>query len=138
FLVMPSGALGGWLRLPALLLVVIYAWVWLWFRPSAFVIHPNIIEVLWPLRRRQLPRRTITEVRLIDREGLREKTGWARCVGAGGLGVCFGWLWTEKLGVVQMYVSRTDGLVWIERQGERAWLITPEHPTAFVRSLGGR
>jgi len=36
-----------------------------------------------------------------------------------------------------MYVSRTDGFVWIERAGERSWLITPERPKAFVRAMGG-
>jgi hypothetical protein len=34
-----------------------------------------------------------------------------------------------------MYVSRTDGLVWIERAGGRPWLVTPEEPEAFVRAL---
>jgi hypothetical protein len=34
-----------------------------------------------------------------------------------------------------MYVSRTDGYVWIERSGKRPWLITPEQPEAFVRAL---
>jgi len=47
----------------------------------------------------------------------------------------FGWLWTRKRGVVQIYVSRDDGLVGIERVGGRPWLITPEHPEAFVRAL---
>jgi len=36
---------------------------------------------------------------------------------------------------VQIYVSRADGLVGIERVGGRPWLITPEHPEAFVRAL---
>ena len=56
-----------------------------------------------------------------------------RC--AGGLGGGFGWLWTQKRGVVRMYISRTDGLVWIERRSERPWLVTPEKPEAFVRAL---
>jgi hypothetical protein len=34
-----------------------------------------------------------------------------------------------------MYISRTDGFVWIERVDQRPWLITPEHPEAFVRTL---
>jgi hypothetical protein len=58
-------------------------------------------------------------------------------VGAGGLWGGFGWLWTQRRGIVQMYVSRTDDFVWIERPGERSWLITPERPKAFVRAMGG-
>jgi hypothetical protein len=34
-----------------------------------------------------------------------------------------------------MYVSRTDGLVWIERGSDRPWLLTPDEPIAFVRAL---
>jgi hypothetical protein len=34
-----------------------------------------------------------------------------------------------------MHISRTDGLVWIERRSDRPWLITPERPDTFVRAL---
>lgn len=37
------------------------------------------------------------------------------------------WVW---LG----YISRTDGLVWIEQVSGRPWLITPERPEEFVRA----
>jgi hypothetical protein len=47
----------------------------------------------------------------------------------------FGWLWTQRRGIVQMYISRTDGLVWIERISDRPWLITPDEPENFVRAL---
>lgn len=60
---------------------------------------------------------------------------WSIRIGAGGLWGAFGWLWTTKRGIVQMYVSRTDRFVWIERAGERPWLITPENPEEFVRTL---
>ena len=128
----------GWLTLPALLLLGIYAWVWFWFRPTLFVVHPGVLEVIWPLRRVQLRREEISEVKLIDKEEFQRTTGWARRVGAGGLWGGFGWLWTERRGIVQMYVSRTDGFVWIERGNERPWLITPEHATTFVRVLSRR
>ena len=129
---------GSWLALPALLLLGIYAWVWLWFRPTLFEVHPDVLEVIWPLRRRQLRREEISEVKHVDKDELRRRTGWGMRVGAGGLWGGFGWLLTEKRGVVQMYVSRTDDFVWIERGGERPWLITPEHPATFVRVLSAR
>ncbi len=123
------------LSLPALLLVVIYAWVWLRFRPSAFVVHPNAIEVVWPLKRRRIPRDEISAVRAIDAEELTREIGWGTRVGAGGLWGGFGWLWTRRRGIVQMYISRTDGYVWIERRNARPWLVTPEQPEAFVQAL---
>jgi hypothetical protein len=119
----------------ALFVVAIYAWVWLRFRPTLFVVRPDVLEVVWPLKRRQIPREDISDVRLIDRRELKREAGWCMRVGAGGLWGGFGWLWTRRRGILQMYISRTDSFVWIERVNGRPWLITPEQPEAFVRAL---
>lgn len=126
---------GAPLLIPGLLLVVLYAWVWLRFRPTRFVIDPSEIEVIWPLKRRRIARAGISDVRVTSKEALRQEIGWGMRVGAGGLWGGFGWLWTKRRGIIQMYVSRTDGFVWIERVSDRPWLITPERPEAFVRAL---
>jgi len=123
------------LPLPAGLVAAIYAWVWLRFRPTRFIVRPGVLEVVWPLKRRQLRRDGISGVRLVDRRELKNEAGWCLRVGAGGLWGGFGWLWTQRRGIVQMYISRTNGFVWIERAGDRPWLITPEQPEAFVRAL---
>jgi hypothetical protein len=123
------------LAIPALFFVAIYAWIWLRFRPTRFVVRPGVLEVIWPLKRRDIPRGEISDVRLIDGRELRKEIGWGMRVGAGGMWGGFGWLWTRKRGIVQMYVSRTDRFVWIERAGERPWLITPERPEEFVHAL---
>jgi hypothetical protein len=132
-----AGALVGGRVLigPALFIIAIYVWVWFWLRPSRFVVHQDGLEVIWPLRRREVPRAEISTVRLVDAHMLRRDVGWGMRVGAGGLWGGFGWLWTSRRGIVEMYISRTDGLVWIERTGGRPWLITPEQPAAFVRAL---
>lgn len=129
FGVLPLVAVGAFL-------VAIYAWVWLGFRPTRFVVNPDAIDVIWPLKRRTIARSSIAEAWVIDRNELRRMVGWGARVGAGGLWGGFGWLWTQNRGIVQMYVSRTDRFVWLERGSERAWLITPEEPEAFVRALG--
>jgi len=125
----------GLFAIPALLIVGTYSWVWLRFRPTVFVVRPGVLEVVWPLKRREIRSNDISDVRLIDRRELRDNVGWCMRVGAGGLWGGFGWLWTQRRGVVQIYVSRTDRFVWIERVGDRPWLITPERPEAFVRAL---
>jgi hypothetical protein len=125
------------LAAPTVLVVLAYAWIWTRFRPTAFVVHPDALEVVWPLKRRRIARAEISAVRLLDRRELRELVGWGTRVGAGGLWGGFGWLWTTRRGIVQMYVSRLDRFVWIERGGARPWLITPDEPAAFARSLGG-
>jgi hypothetical protein len=120
---------------PCFIVIALYMWIWLRFRPTRFVVHKESLEVIWPLKRREIPRHSICSVRLFDREELKREIGWGLRAGAGGLGGGFGWLWTKRRGLVQMYVSRTDGFVWIEHLNERPWLITPEQPEAFVRAL---
>jgi hypothetical protein len=122
------------LAYPALMMIAIYCWVWLRFRPTHFRVRPEGVEVVWPLKRRLIPRRDISSVQLIDLRGLKREIGWGVRVGAGGLWGGFGWLWTTRCGVVQMYISRADGMVWIERAGDRPWLITPEQPELFVQA----
>ena len=120
---------------PAVLVVTMYVWVWLRFRPTMFVVRQDMLEVIWPLKRRQIERENMAGVRTIDNKELRREIGWGVRVGAGGLWSGFGWLWTQQRGIVQMYVSRTSDFVWIEFANGRPWLITPEHPEAFVRAL---
>src|SRR5215472_15435544 len=61
----------------ALFAILIYVWVWTRFRPTAFIVHPHALEVVWPLKRRELERAGIVGVRLITRQELRQETGWA-------------------------------------------------------------
>ena len=120
---------------PGLVLIAIYVWIWMRFRPTRFVVGPDAIDVHWPLKHRRIARSSIQGVRRVDNAELRELAGAGMRVGAGGLWGGFGWLWTTHRGIAQMYVSRTDGYVWIERGAERAWLITPDDPDAFIQAL---
>jgi hypothetical protein len=95
-----SGALA--LVGPLLLVCLIYPWIWLRFRPTAFVVTPTDLEIVRPLKRRRIARRGIRDVRLIDAPTFRGEAGWAVRVGAGGLWGGFGWLWTRRRGIVQM------------------------------------
>jgi hypothetical protein len=123
------------LFIPLAFVSLIYAWIWLLFRPGFFLIAPDALEVVWPLKRRRIPRAGIRAARLIDTAELKRELGRCVRVGAGGVWGGFGWLWTQHRGIVQMYISRTTGLVWIERGNERPWLITPERPAEFIRKL---
>jgi hypothetical protein len=120
---------------PTILLVAIYSWVWLRFRPTQFVVHQDVLEVIWPLKRRQISRDSISDVRIVNGRDLKQQVGWGMRVGAGGLWGGFGWLWTQRRGIVQMYISRINDLVWIDRTAGRPWLISPERPQEFVQAL---
>jgi hypothetical protein len=138
FVALAAGAVLRWriLFVPAAFLALIYLWVWLRFRPLRFVVHPHEIEVIWPLKRRRIPRSQLRDVRRIDAADLRSLLGWFARIGVGGLWGAFGWLWTQKRGIVQTYISRTSDFVWLERgPTQRPWLITPERPDEFVAAL---
>lgn len=81
-------ALGGaWIHvLPCFIVLPLYGWIWLRFRPSSFVVTDQSLNVIWPLKRQEIPRETISTVRLLDREELKQEIGWSLRVGAGGLG----------------------------------------------------
>ena len=123
------------LALPGIFLVILYVWVWVRFRPSRFVVAREGLRVVWPLKHTSIPRSEITEVRLLDAPALRQEIGWGVRIGVGGLWGGFGWLWTKRRGIVQMYISRTDRFVWIELVSGKPWLITPEQPEVLVRAL---
>ncbi len=122
------------LAIPGALVAALYAWAWLRMRPTRFVVSADAVEVAWPLRRRRIPRAEITAVRRLDAAEVKQEIGFAMRVGVGGLWGGFGWLWSSQRGVIQMYVSRTDGFVWIETR-DRPWLLTPAEPDRFVRAL---
>jgi hypothetical protein len=122
------------LAAPGLLVIGIYAWIWLWFRPTRFEVSSAGVDVVWRLRRERIPREAIVATRPIDRAALRQEAGWGMRVGAGGVWGAFGWLWTTKRGIVRMYISRLDGLVWMETT-DRPWLVTPAQPDLFRVAL---
>jgi hypothetical protein len=123
------------LALPTAFMVGLYTWVWLRYRPSRFAVHPDRLEVIWPLKRLAITRSEISAVRIVDAAELRHEIGWGMRVGVGGLWGAFGSLWTQRRGRVRMYVSRTDRFVWIELASGQPWLVTPERPDAFLRAL---
>ncbi|MBI3924532.1 MAG: hypothetical protein HY319_03245 [Armatimonadetes bacterium] len=116
-------------------MLVLYAAVYLAWRPSRFEISPAELCIRFPIRRRTVPRGSIRTAEPIDSKQFRERFGRAVRVGVGGLWGGFGWLWTSK-GWVEFYVSRTDAFVLLEREGMIPLLITPERPEEFARELG--
>lgn len=125
---------------PSFLLVAglvppIYALVWLVYRPGSFVITNGTLEAVFPVRRLVIERHSVLSARVVDRGEIKQLLGAAVRIGAGGLWGGFGLLWTKHRGLVQMYISRSDELVWIERGAERCWLISPSDPHRFVSAL---
>ncbi len=118
----------------ALALFFLYGAVWLWWRPARFEISLDKLDVVFPARRRSIPRTDIIRVRVMSKQEFRLEFGNSMRIGVGGLWGGFGWLWTRR-GLVDFYVSRSDGLVLIERRASRPLLITPEKPEMMVQAL---
>ena len=67
----------------------------------------------------------------------RRELGWViRLWGAGGFLGGFGLFRCKRLGNLDVYASRFDGLVLIRRRNRRPLLITPERPEALVELVG--
>ena len=68
---------------------------------------------------------------------LKGKLGFAIRIGVGGLWGAFGWVWTSRLGMVEIYISRHDHFLWIDRHEGKPLLITAEREDELARALEG-
>jgi PH (Pleckstrin Homology) domain-containing protein len=115
-------------------MVAIYAFVWLWMRPKEIVVSPDGLELVWPVRRRTIPASAIVRARILDRAQLREELGRMMRIGAGGLWGGFGLARTSR-GTLELWVSRVDWMVYVECEGRRGLLLTPDEPERFVAEV---
>ncbi len=118
------------------LLVLLYGVVRLWARPGRFEVGADGLVIVWPARRRWIPRGDIAGARVLAPGQFRREFGLGARIGVGGLWGGFGWVWTSRRGLLDLYISRTDGCVLVERRSGRPLLLTPEQPDEFVRTLG--
>lgn len=122
----------GWI--PALLVALIYLFVWLYMRPTRFEISRSSLDIVWPLRRDSTPLADIDYVELLSGDEFRERYGFGVRIGAGGLWGGFG-LFKTRSQTFRFYVSRLDRKVLIWRHSDIPLLITPAEPERFIRSL---
>jgi hypothetical protein len=132
--ILGRGPARGILLAATILVLVLYASVWLLWRPTAFDVGGAGLRIRWPLRSREIPAREIAEVAVLSRDEFRREFGWAVRIGAGGLWGGFGWLYTSK-GLLGLYVSRTDCLVLVRLRAGRPLVVTPEGDARFVAAL---
>jgi hypothetical protein len=123
------------LFLTFLVLLALYGAVWLWCRPSHFIVSPNYLEVVFPRWRRRIPMSDVAAIRLLDKETFRREFGCAMRIGVGGLWGGFGWLWTSRGGFLEFYISRLDGFVFIKRLTGNNLLITPSNSEQFMSTV---
>lgn len=136
FLVLYFMHADAWPLLPtAGFLALVYASVWFFGRPSQFEVDPTALTIRWPVRSRRIARGEIRGASIVTGRDLRGKLGFTVRIGAGGLFGVFGWLWTPRRGLVDIYTSRADRMVAVERTNGRLMLLSPGDPEAFVSAL---
>lgn len=118
-----------------LILIALYSAVWLWCRPSRFMILNNYIEIVFPAWRRSIPIQDISGIRIISQNSFQQEFGWAMRIGVGGLWGGFGWLWTSRGGFLEFYISQLDEFVIISRLKGNSLLITPVNPNHFIETV---
>jgi hypothetical protein len=115
-------------------MLLLYASIWFYSRPSAFIVGSEALEIVWPLRRQRFTLSDVEGVERVTLAGVRAEFGRGMRVGAGGLWGAFG-RYVTPTATVRMYISRLDELVLIRLGGAPPWLVSPEHPGAFVQAL---
>ena len=115
--------------------VLLFVAVWLYSRPTEFLLSPTSLDIVFPIRTLRRTRDASFGARRVTAKELRKDFGFCLRIGVGGLWGTFGWLWTSRAGLVDVFVSRTDGLVLVTSREARPLLITPADPDAFVRAV---
>jgi hypothetical protein len=118
----------------ALLIVALLVGIAVYARPSRFVLSPEGLRVVWPVRERMIPLRDLAGVEVLDRSQFRARFGLGVRIGAGGFLGGFGWLKTGPQ-TFDFYVSRVDRYALVQVRGGNPLLITPERLDEFVREL---
>jgi hypothetical protein len=134
------GGIGIWrqsqvLIMVAIWLVTVFVLVWLGCRPAWLDLNSTSLNLMFPLWQRTLPLQSFRQAHLLDSLEVNAELGWTMRMGVGGLWGTFGWLWTQKRGWVEVYLTSLEEFVLVERQQGLPLLITPEHPPHFVQHL---
>lgn len=124
----------GLMWVPAIFIGLVYLFVWVYMRPTAFELTPTSLDIVWPVRRQSTPMSAIESVESLSGTEFRKRYGFGYRIGAGGLWGGFG-LFKTKTVTFQFYISQMDNYLLIERSNDRPLLITPENPDLFAAAL---
>lgn len=116
-------------------LALLWLAVWTFFRPSGFTVGREGLTIEFPGRRLHVPKADLATASLMNLAELYPRYGVAARVGVGGLWGGFGWLWSAQRGWVDLYVTRTDRWVLVERKNGKDLLLNPDDAEAFVAAV---
>jgi hypothetical protein len=114
----------------AILLVIIYVITYL-YHPKNYFVGKDELVITRAAGKIVIPKKTIQEVSVIDRDLL---SGSMRTFGVGGLFGNFGKFTNSTFGVMTWYVRRMDQLILITTDSERI-LVSPDDMDGFIAAL---
>lgn len=115
-----------WVVVAATSLVVLVTYG---FSPRGFSLSPDGLRIHRPFGATILP---FDKIRSSRRAQPSELCG-LRTFGSGGMFGFFGWFWSRKLGHYRVYVTHRQDMLLVE--AERPYLLSPDRPDDFLRSL---
>ncbi|MEZ5500516.1 MAG: PH domain-containing protein [Steroidobacteraceae bacterium] len=116
------------------IVAVIFAAVWLWYRPGGFEVRDGCLVIRWPLRQRRIALETVVSATPVTKEELHARYGRGIRIGAGGLWGVFG-LYRTPRQLFDIYVTNTYRLLVIERVDDRPLIISPADPHEMAQLL---
>ncbi len=119
----------------AIFFILLMTWVWLWMRPTHYMLDSKALTIVWPLRKYVMLKSSISGVRILDKKQIKEELGLAIRIGVGGLFGGFGLLWTRKRGLIRFYITRLDDFIMIDRLADRSLLISVDDPQRMLKEL---
>ncbi|NBC18377.1 MAG: hypothetical protein GVY18_13790 [Bacteroidetes bacterium] len=132
-----SGTVGLLLWIAAIVssvgLVIGLTLIRLYARPTHFELRPEGLRIVWPARSRKLPSNAFYEIRRCTETELGRLK---RCFGISPVFGAFGWFRSEYMGSMDVYITRSGGLVYLRMSNRHPLLLTPEEPEEFLRALG--
>jgi hypothetical protein len=123
------------LSLTGMALALLWLVIWVYSRPTRFELGADELKIVWPVRRRSIPLSDIVMAESIPVPEFKKRYGHAMRIGVGGMWGVFGWLWSRRSGFMDVYASRIDEWVVIERRSGRLLLISPDRASEFLAAL---
>ena len=114
---------------PAAVFLLVVLLITYGLSPRGFSLGPEGLRIHRPFGAHVLP---LGKVRNARRAQPGELCG-LRTFGSGGMFGFFGWFWSRKLGHYRAYVTHRRDMVLVE--AERPYLLSPERPDDFLRTL---
>ncbi len=112
-------------------MVIAYASIWLFLRPSQLEVTPEYLIIDFPLRSVEIARSEVEDVEVFEGRRFTDEQGGRLAVWTAGVLGTLGPVATSQ-GSYETYLSRSTHLVVVRRRTGAPLLLSPAHPRRFA------